>query len=168
MDFLKVFFFFSRFSRLWTRTAMIASVSKNLSLGSMSLPMVAGVSSDDGLSIMLMTVIIMLNKLTLLMEDNFLREDQLRWTFKLYDASGDGVLEQQEVGGDDADHDHGDVAVHDHGDVADHDHGDVAVHDHDDCEVYYDLFQVLLIMQSIQGAFSREETGISRSFEMQN
>jgi len=46
------------------------------------------------------------------------REDQLRWTFKLYDASGDGVLEQQEV---------------------------------------------LLIMQSIQGAFSREETGISRS-----
>lgn len=46
------------------------------------------------------------------------REDQLRWTFKLYDASGDGVLEQQEV---------------------------------------------LLIMQSIQGAFSREETGISSS-----
>ena len=25
------------------------------------------------------------------------REEQLRWTFKLYDASGDGVLEQQEV-----------------------------------------------------------------------
>ena len=70
-----------------------------------------------------------------------LREDQLRWTFKLYDASGDGVLEQQEV--DDHGHD-----VH---------HG---VH-HDHCD---DLFQVLLIMQSIQGAFSREETGISRSF----
>ena len=120
---------------------MIASVSKNLSLGSMSLPMVAGVSSDDGLSIMLMTVIIMLNKLTLLMEDNFLREDQLRWTFKLYDASGDGMLEQQEVDGYVPDHDH----------------------EHGDCD---DLFQVLLIMQSIQGAFSREETGISRCFKM--
>ena len=66
----------------------------------------------------------------------------MRWTFKLYDASGDGVLEQQEVDCDIADHDHG------------------------DCEDYDDLFQVLLIMQSIQGAFSREETGISRSFEM--
>ena len=74
----------------------------------------------------------------------------MRWTFKLYDASGDGVLEQQEVDGD----------------VDDHDHGDVADHDHGDCEDYDDLFQVLLIMQSIQGAFSREETGISRSFEM--
>ena len=70
------------------------------------------------------------------MKDNFLREDQLRWTFKLYDASGDGVLEQQEV----------DHHVHDQ--------------HHDD------LVQVLLIMQSIEGAFSREETGISRSFEM--
>ena len=68
----------------------------------------------------------------------------MRWTFKLYDASGDGVLEQQEV--DDHVHD-----VH---------HGDHHVH-HDHCD---DLFQVLLIMQSIQGAFSREETGISRSF----
>ena len=28
---------------------------------------------------------------------NIFREEQLRWTFKLYDASGDGVLEQQEV-----------------------------------------------------------------------
>ena len=25
----------------------------------------------------------------------------MRWTFKLYDASGDGALEQQEVAGDD-------------------------------------------------------------------
>ena len=75
-----------------------------------------------------------------------LREDQLRWTFKLYDASGDGVLEQQEVD----DHVH-DVHLH---------HGDHHVH-HDYCD---ELFQVLLIMQSIQGAFSREETGISRSF----
>ena len=28
---------------------------------------------------------------------NIFREEQLRWTFKLYDASGDGVLEQPEV-----------------------------------------------------------------------
>ena len=52
-----------------------------------------------------------------------LREDQLRWTFKLYDASGDGVLEQQEV--DDHVHDvhHGDHHVH-------HDHSFSGSDDH--------------------------------------
>ena len=88
----------------------------------------------------------------------------MRWTFKLYDASGDGVLEQQEVDRDVDDHDLGncdDYDVDDH-DLVDCDDCDDTDHNQGDCDYYDDLFQVLLIMQSIEGAFSREETGISR------
>ena len=47
LDFLCDSFFLSRFSRLWTRTVMVFSASKNLSLVSMSQLMEAGVLHED-------------------------------------------------------------------------------------------------------------------------
>ena len=47
LDFLCDSFFLSRFSRLWTRTVMVFSASKNLFSVSMSQLMVAGVLHED-------------------------------------------------------------------------------------------------------------------------